>query len=345
MAPPGQKKTLVFNLALLLAATLVGLVLLELAVRFWPSEHHYGDLEAFFGEDWPVSGRYYRDYVYNEKKKPGVFRIIAVGDSFTRGSAVNFDDSYPKRLERYLNYFGNDQGTRYQVMNLGLAQKSTADELRLIHREAERLDPDLIILGYCLNDAEDWQKPKEIETLRTTYKVHHFRESDGASGFLYDRSALFRLVSRRLFNRQTHRGHIDYYHHLYREDYSGWQKTRASLEGLAGFSRKTGIPVLVVIFPLLSFELDDQYPFHEIHKLLHRTMRKAALPYLDLTRMYRKVDHLRLEAVPYRNPHPSELAHRIAAEGLWRQLIERKLVPTTMIPGRMDDAPSIPSPF
>ena len=76
-----------------------------------------------------------------------------------------------------------------------------------------------------------------------------------------------------------------------------------------------------------SFGLDDDYPFTDIHDSLHRLLEEAGLAYLDLLPEYRGMDMNRLEVVPYKDPHPNEIAHRIAAEHLWEYLAEKGFVP------------------
>lgn len=102
------------------------------------------------------------------------------------------------------------------------------------------------------------------------------------------------------------------------------------MKELADFSRSKKIPAGVVIFPLFSFGMGDDYPFGEIHDILHRTLKEVGLPYVDLFPYYRNLDHTRLEVVPGRNPHPSEVAHRIAAEVLWLNLLESGYLPVKL---------------
>jgi hypothetical protein len=105
-----------------------------------------------------------------------------------------------------------------------------------------------------------------------------------------------------------------------------------------------------MIFPLFSWELDDRYPFRDIHDRLHRDLETAGLPYLDLLPAYRGLEHRTLEAVPFKDPHPNDVAHRIAAEELYVWLKERKLLPargpTAPKRGRRVPAPwsALPAP-
>jgi hypothetical protein len=287
----------------------------------------------------------FRDFEYPEEKLPKQFRIFAVGDSFTQGGGVNFDDTYPKKLERYLNYMGNIEKITYQVMNLGVPGRSTNQEVELIKEQAVKFDPDLIILGYCLNDAENRGGMNEVNAMRDRLTVRHFQKGSGLAGFLYDRSALYRLISHRAFNYRTFRGQIQYYQWLYQEEYSGWRLTREALRELGEFSLSEGIPVIVMIFPLFSFGLDETYPFKDIHGRLHEVLDTAQLSWIDLFDVYSGLDRNILETVPFDDAHPSDTAHRIAAEVLWHHLISEKLVPSDRDLTYPKKGRNVPSPF
>jgi hypothetical protein len=217
--------------------------------------------------------------------------------------------------------------------------------VRNIRHTVPRYSPDLIIVGYCLNDAEDWFQPDKVMSLRKKYNVHTFSEPKGALGALYRHLALLEVIMRRWHSYRTFYGQQEYYLALYRENYMGWRRTREAMMKLGEFSRKRGIPVVVMIFPLFSFGLDDDYPFTSIHDSLHQVLEKAELDYLDRFSRYRGMDSNRLEVIPYEDPHPSELAHRIAAENLWEHLVEKGFVPATVPREQWAGQREIPPPY
>ncbi len=316
------------NLAVALVSLVIGWLILEAVAGRIVSRPSPRWAPPLLAGDFPMNTQRLRDFEYPEAKPPGVFRILAAGDSFTYGKGVAFDDTYPKRLERALNWFGDRRGTVYQVLNAGVSQRSTPEELELIKANTERFAPDLIVLGYCLNDAEDWQDPGGIQALRTRYRQSLFKPpEEGALGFAYRHSAVARLAVQRLFNTRSPGRQLAYYRALYRKDYSGWQRTRAALTELGGYARERRIPVVVVIFPLFSFGLGEEYPLAAIHGQAGQAAREAGLLVLDLREAYRDLPRLRLEAIPYADPHPSEIGHRIAAEALLSFLLENRLVP------------------
>ncbi len=345
MTPRPRYRSLLINLAVMSVSLVFVLLVVEIVLRKIPRDPPIRYAAAFFKMDYPKSPKRLRDFRYDMEKKEGQFRIMAVGDSFTRGAGVNFDDTWVKRLERYLNYTWNGEEVTYQILNMGIYRRSTPEEVAVINNHHERVKPDLVILAYVLNDTEDWTRGDEVLKLRESLYVDNFQKPGGWKGRLYRRSTLARLVFHRLHNERTFRGQIKYYRALYSEDSSGWLKTREALESLPAFTNETGIPVVVVIFPLFSFGLDDEYPFQGIHRQLHKTLKGSGVLFLDLRKAYKRLDRVRLEAVPYTDPHPSEIAQRIAAEQIWWYLIEGDLIRYTPGKGDPRQFPPIPSPY
>lgn len=316
------------NLALLAATLAASWLLLDRAAARLLDRPRPAFPKTHFSDPRLVANSFgRRDYEYPEEKPAGVFRILAVGDSFTQGGGVAFDDIYPKRLERSLNVYESGRGVRFQVLNWGRPGSSTPSQAALVRERARAFGADLVVVGYCLNDAEDESDRPALQKIRSRTVLLEFEKGGGLAGFLYDNSALVRLVRQRLFQTRRNRGHLEYYREVYADAYPGWRKTAAAIADLGRFRTESGVPVLVMIYPLFSWELDDRYPFRDVHERIHRELERAGLPYLDLLPFYRGLDHTVLEAVPFEDPHPSDVAHRIAAEELYLALEERGLLP------------------
>lgn len=90
-----------------------------------------------------------RDREYSPKKPPGVYRILALGDSITFGNYVAAREPYPEQLEGML---GRLPG-RFEVLNLGLGGYDTLNEVALLEHKGLALQPDMVVVGFCINDA------------------------------------------------------------------------------------------------------------------------------------------------------------------------------------------------
>jgi hypothetical protein len=91
----------------------------------------------------------FRGENFREDKPEGVYRIITLGDSWTFGTGVGQFQTYPALLEAELNRL--DRHKTYEVYNLSVPGYSSYHGALLI-RPALDLNPDLIIIGYAMNE-------------------------------------------------------------------------------------------------------------------------------------------------------------------------------------------------
>jgi lysophospholipase L1-like esterase len=81
-------------------------------------------------------------------KGANTFRILVLGDSVTFGHGAVHD--YPSLLESQLQAWR--PGVDWQVWNLGVPGYNTRQELTYLNEVAAAYQPDLVILGFYLND-------------------------------------------------------------------------------------------------------------------------------------------------------------------------------------------------
>lgn len=295
--------------ALLLAGTVLGLLAAEGAVRVLglarPRPSGYQPVNTARHVSRPRNSLGYRDLERALAKPPGTTRIVALGDSFTWGAGVDFDDAYPQRLERALS---RRRGGPVEVINLALPGFNTADELAVLEKQGFAYRPDLVLVGYVLNDAEDassaeWRRTQEWERERAR------------GPWPWQRSALLRFVAGRLWaTRENHRRIADY-REMYAEGAPGWTVSRAALGTLGALCRRRGVPLVVAIFPLFGNSLGDDYPFAEVHAEVAAAASRAGARVVDLLTAYRGL-RSELLVVDAADEHPNEIAQRIAAKTL-----------------------------
>jgi lysophospholipase L1-like esterase len=99
-----------------------------------------------------VNSRGFRDREHPLKKASGVYRILALGDSFAFG-VVPLEENYLTLLEAYLNA---DQNTPVEVINAGVPGYNIAEEYQLLVNLGLKYEPDLIMLNFFVgNDFGD----------------------------------------------------------------------------------------------------------------------------------------------------------------------------------------------
>ncbi len=93
-----------------------------------------------------------RDLPRTVEKPVGVFRIGCLGDSYTWGAGVHFDDLFTRQLEPLLNRDPPRPGLRYEVLNFGVAGSAPGEELRKFVERDQAFDLDLVLVTLCYND-------------------------------------------------------------------------------------------------------------------------------------------------------------------------------------------------
>jgi hypothetical protein len=90
----------------------------------------------------------FRDDEWAVEKAPGTVRIAVLGDSFVQAREVAKEERFTEILEQRLNASGGLAGRQVEVMNFGVAGYGTADELLVWRYEAQRYDPDIVLLAF-----------------------------------------------------------------------------------------------------------------------------------------------------------------------------------------------------
>jgi hypothetical protein len=83
--------------------------------------------------------------------RPGARRILALGDSFTLGHAVTYEEAWPAQLERALG-----ERAAVEVVNAGVSGYGTGQQLLLYRELAPVVRPDAVVLAFAVvNDVLD----------------------------------------------------------------------------------------------------------------------------------------------------------------------------------------------
>ena len=178
----------------------------------------------------------------------------------------------------------------------------TWDERRLAYRiKGRKYRPDLLIIGFALNDAIDESTVMGfLESLREQQEEQWIRKSKLASWILE------RLP--------TDRADVASGFAVSFEHKPTWRRLSRSFDGFARDARRDGIPVVLVLFPLL---LDlERYEYQRIHVQVTREARRHGFVVLDLLETFREQGAERVRLVRSDIWHPGPEGHRIAAETL-----------------------------
>ena len=268
--------------------------------------------------DGPRNALGYRDRDHAREAAPGVRRLLCVGDSFTFARGIPFNKAFCQRGGRLIE---KAEGFEVETLNVSRDGWSTKSEVtELSRRGMLRYEPDVILLSYVLNDAEDENNASALRELRRPGSDDWLRGSRGLRGYLADRSAVVGALSARIDRTRRYRALVAYYRDLHHPDHRGWQHTRLAFEQLARMAREHDARVLIAIFPLLDFPLDDRYPFGDVHERVADLATSLGFEVEDLRAIYRDRAKAEILLVPGVDAHPSEAGHELAAQALARRI-------------------------
>jgi len=249
------------------------------------------------------------------QRRPGVKRLIVLGDSFTYGDGVSAAEAMPAQLERLLNAGGN----RVEVFNMGVPGYNTAQEFAYLKEAGLALKPDLVLVAFTLSDAD--LGPFGLHSTRhaTLVRIKEFLKAHIG---LYD---FVRLQTRGL---EEYWLRNDSTMAVWPEMYPlaratlgqpspGWDQCRLALQGMATQCRRARIPLLLVVWPVLE-SLKD-YPYLAEHEFVRSNAQALGISVLDLYPVFAGGNR-RDFCVSARNPHPNPLAHERAARAIMEYL-------------------------
>ncbi len=238
-------------------------------------------------------------------------RIAVLGDSFTYGLGVRARETYPAVLHRLLGERPDREPC--EVLNLGVTAYALSDVAIAMKWKAFPLDPDLIIVGYVLNDPQIGASGQPIRVYyHQTRWWQHFH--------------VFRLAAKAKRDWDCLRlGDGDYIRYLY-EDAGTWSGVIDDLEKMRRDSRERELDVVFVIFPMIPEETWDEYPYLDIHERVAGAARAAGFPVLDLyaAMATESPSALRLGGGDW---HPSAVGYDVAAGAIRDFLVAEGLLP------------------
>src|SRR5262245_11305743 len=121
-------------------------------------EHNPGKSGRFMGVEIAINSHKLREREIGFEKPADVKRILMLGDSVTLGWGVDFDQTTSKQLEASLNLSNGPR--KYEVINAGVGNYNTQMEVQYFFNEGLKYSPDMVILNYFINDAEETPRYK-----------------------------------------------------------------------------------------------------------------------------------------------------------------------------------------
>lgn len=272
-----------------------------------PFHHMPGKQGHYYGVTIKTNSLGFRDYEYSIDKPGNKKRIVLLGDSFTLGWGVPFEDTFAKQLETMLN----ERESNHEVINMGVGNYNSTMEVELFKLKGLQLKPDMVVLMFFVNDTE--AIPRRKSGFAYAAVKHSYFVSFMTGRFIKLRS---RFVRRLQWS--------DYYQSLYSAGNSqNVNLNRDSIMELAQLCRENKIELLIVHIPeLRSF---TEYRFSEATEYIRSVAEEAAAPFLDLFGALAGHEPQSLWVSP-EDPHANAKANTIIAERLSGSILENSRV-------------------
>lgn len=288
------------NILLIVLGTVIAVVLLELCLRLNPGYKFdamvtiYGRTsdDSHWSRDFRPSKLLGYEYIpncapginsfgmrYREcslKKPQGVFRILLLGDSITENG------EWSRYLEKKLNQKG-----KYEILNAAVSGWGLYQYWAYIKGKAMQFEPDLILIGFCLNDVRSynvaptiWADIKNNKSL--TYGVR-IRESNGVrvngsndtelttkiNPYLFKNSYLYRYIMTLVFRKKILSSSFGENNEILRELAEMKDVSRGRIAGI----------IYPYLKPLREYSSDEILEYG----LTRESLDRAKIKYLDLT--------------------------------------------------------------
>ncbi|GJL70185.1 MAG: hypothetical protein NPIRA06_28200 [Nitrospirales bacterium] len=290
-----------------------------------------------------VNSHGFRDREFHVEKERGVYRVIALGDSITFGKSLAVEETFPKQLEVLVS----EKGHQVEVLNVGHGGYNTLQEVATLEHVGIKFKPNLVILGYCVNDLWDISPTaeyiKKVETYRSSpiYRsrlaqlirvkldriqmaLHNTRVNNEPT-FLQNNKPYIVDVTRdpALQSLMANlaqllpadgRGFNRYVPMYTSPPYIG--RLRYALERLKGLEREHGFDVMVVLIPFLLETAETREAYHAVYKIVEHELSRLEFQVVTVYSRFESVGFKNLLMKEEDGIHPNALGHRVIATRL-----------------------------
>lgn len=267
--------------------------------------------DGYFDDDFTLTYRInslgFRGTDTTLEKPDKTVRVVVIGDSFTFGSGVRNEHTFPSAMQAYFSEHESKQDI--EVLNLGAGRYNTVNEVSLLFHKGIKFDPDIVLICFFLNDTNAGGTAKAFSTWVPENQLPIWRRY----------SRLADIVATRFERQRASEALVEKYIDSFRDDAPGWIQSRKALASAKKLSEDRGFKLVLTIYPVL-WSLSGDYSFAGIHGTITDYAAGLGIPVLDLQPIFNGYDGPELWAHP-NNQHPNAEAHRIAGNALAEYLL------------------------
>ena len=306
-------KNLLKNTLVLIGAVLLCFSVAEIFVRIIESDVKIID-KKWFKENVQINSLGLRDREFSFNKPKNTFRILILGDSQTLGHGIDrLEDTYPKKLEKKLNQ--KSSSIHFEVINASDSGWNTDTQLYKFLEYGLKLDPDLVVLAYYLNDIP-W--PHEVQCSGRDIFYTPGVSIWGDMVFWSRAIKFFKFRKNRLLEKFSEKISVpDCFNLVY--DTRAWEMEKVYLDFTLMAAQVKQIHFMISLIPVM-FSLNDEFPFKKIHTKLNDYCSEKNIECLDLFEStFKRADASSLVVSKY-DRHLNAKAAEMVSDGLFAKL-------------------------
>lgn len=254
-----------------------------------------------FLNSYQINSKGFRGKEFTDQKNPGVFRILAIGDSITFGLFIPEEKTYFKLLEEKLNQ--TFAPLKFEVISVGIPGYTSYQGRQLLEKELLAYSPDAVIAYFGGNNefSRSFYTDREYAALMNS-------SLEKLSKKIYAVNLLASTIKRLMpaDNDKSKQTKL----RVPPTDFSD------DLVEIAKFTAQSNIALILVIPPHST----KNEPIAEEYSSLVRTF-KGALSLADIDEAFKQQGADALFASD--NVHPNEAGHQVIAEKIYEIIVEK----------------------
>jgi lysophospholipase L1-like esterase len=277
-----------------------------------------------------INSKGWRDAERSYDKAPGVYRIVAIGDSFVFGAGgVEAGKRFSDILEK--------SGKNVEVINMGVPGYGADQEYQTLEDDALKYNPDLVLLCAFYNDfSESFStinpsigRPKGYFTLDGDQLVFHppvFSTFYTLSQYSYVLGVADLALSKISgeYWQKEHQQHLVMKQQTRRDTFKQIYRSADRL------CRDRGIKFVIVYFPF-----QQQTIANVIQHVMGELAASDGVKTLDLMDTMRQADSARMAYFEH-DIHFNEYGHEVVAKAIQDYLVGNSLLPSGLVQARAE---------
>jgi peptidoglycan/LPS O-acetylase OafA/YrhL len=279
--------------------------------------------------------------LYDKQKPEDVYRIMVTGDAFESAEGVDTNDAWPRLLEKQL---ARETANAIQVLNFSITGWGPNQYASVIANYAPEYEPDLIIVGFFVNDFFDTEmdgaqfqrfvgfQNASPSSVKSYIRLVHLRR--------WIHSRLIIPLKSFIYNKPNSRGYFfGYFGALERKKLplmtADAQLVEDRFSRIKHTAQELKSRLLIVLVPCavqvcgsdtlkyypkrIDLQDSDRFDLDQPQRLAIQLCEKLSIPYTDLREPLRRV----AAKAPYqpRNMHWTKVGHQVVAQYITEYLL------------------------